>query len=85
MNKIEKIKSTADIRAQFLCTIDEAAELLSVGRSMMHEIQKSGKIPHKKINTSTRFRVSDIEKFAENENHFVGEYREIKRAKAKNK
>lgn len=85
MNKIEKIKSTADIRAQFLCTIDEAAELLSVGRSMMYEIENSGKIPCKKIKSSTRFRVSDIQKFAEDQDHFVGEYREVKRPRAKRK
>ncbi len=81
MNKNEETKTTADIRAQILCSIEDAARLLGIGRSLMYEIRDAGKIPEKRLNTKPMFRVKDLEKFADDPEHFVGKHREIKRAK----
>ena len=82
MNKNEETKTTADIRAQILCSIEDAARLLGIGRSLMYEIRDAGKIPEKRIKERTLFRVKDLEKFADDPNHFIGEHREVKRAKS---
>ena len=81
MNKNEETKNTADIRAQILVSIEDAARLLGIGRSLMIEIRNEGKIPEKRIKDRTLFRVTDLEKFADNSDHFIGEHREIRRIK----
>lgn len=78
MNKSKEVKTTADIRAQILASTDDAARLLGIGRSSMLEIRDAGKIPEKRINSKPMFRVKDLEKFADDPEHFVGKHREIK-------
>ncbi len=81
MNKSDEVKTTVEIRAQFLVSIEDAARLLGIGRTLMLDIRDAGKIPEKRLNTKPMFRVKDLEKFADDPEHFVGKHREIKRAK----
>ena len=81
MNKSDEVKTTLEIRAQILCSIEDAARLLGISRSLMYEIRDAGKIPEKRVKGRTLFRVKDLEKFADDPEHFVGKHREIKRAK----
>ncbi len=81
MNKSDEVKTTVEIRAQILCSIEDAARLLGISRSLMYEIRDAGKIPEKRVKGRTLFRVKDLEKFADDPEHFVGKHRELKRAK----
>ena len=81
MNKTDQVKTTVEIRAQILVSIEDAARLLGIGRSLMIEIRNEGKIPEKRIKDRTLFRVTDLEKFADDPEHFIGEHREIRRIK----
>jgi len=83
MNPKETVKTTADIRAQVLCTPDEAARLLSIGRTKIFELKARGAIPFKQIDSMPMFRVKDLEKFAEDPSASIGEKRIVKRAKPK--
>ena len=81
MNKSDEVKTTVEIRAQILCSIEDAARLLGISRSLMYEIRDAGKIPEKRVKGRTLFRVKDLEKFADDPEHFVGKHREIKRTR----
>lgn len=81
MNKSDEVKTTVEIRAQILCSIEDAARLLGISRSLMYEIRDAGKILEKRVKGRTLFRVKDLEMFADDPEHFVGKHREIKRAK----
>ncbi|MET9853252.1 helix-turn-helix domain-containing protein [Streptomyces sp. NPDC006450] len=47
-----------------LCTVDLAAELLSLGRSTIYELMASGLLPFVKLGRARRIRRSDIDAFA---------------------
>jgi hypothetical protein len=81
MNKTEQVKTTVEIRAQILVSIEDAARLLGIGRTLMLEIRDDGKIPEKRLKTKPMFRVKDLERFADDPEHFIGEHREIRRTK----
>lgn len=85
MNTSQQAKTTTDIRAQFLCSIEDAAQLLGIGRSLMFEILNSGAIKRREINGRTLVRVADLETFSTELVKWQGEYREVKRAKPRRK
>ncbi|MGW5394752.1 helix-turn-helix domain-containing protein [Streptomyces sp. NPDC003952] len=47
-----------------LCTVEVAAELLSLGRSTVYELMASGLLPFVKLGRARRIRRADIDKFA---------------------
>jgi hypothetical protein len=80
MNTSQEVKSTADIRAQILCSIEDAARLLGIGRSLMYEIRTMlARFQRNEIKESNTIPVKDLEKFADDPEHFIGEHREVKR------
>lgn len=81
MNKTDQVKTTVEIRAQILVSIEDAARLLGIGRTLMLEIRDDGKIPEKRLKTKPMFRVKDLEKFADDPDHFIGKHQEVKLAK----
>ncbi|GHE65906.1 helix-turn-helix domain-containing protein [Streptomyces vinaceus] len=57
--------STAAISvAPVLCTVELAAELLSLGRSTIYELMASGELPFVKVGRARRIRRTDIDAFA---------------------
>ncbi len=81
MNTSQQVKTASEIRAQFLCSIEDAAILLGIGRSLMFEILNSGAIKRREINGRILVRVADLETFSTDLVKWQGEYREVKRAK----
>jgi len=45
----------------------EAAKMLSIGKTKMYELIKTGEIPSKRIGSSIRIRVKDLEEWIEKE------------------
>jgi len=81
MNKDILEKSLADIRSQILCSIEDAARLLGIGRSLMIELLNSGEVKRKEIKGRKLVSVADLEEYAKRLDKFEGEYRVVKRAK----
>ncbi|AYV28461.1 helix-turn-helix domain-containing protein [Streptomyces goshikiensis] len=50
--------------ARVLCTVDVAAELLSLGRSTVYELMAAGELPFVKVGRARRIRRSDVDAFA---------------------
>lgn len=42
---------------------DDAAKMLGIGRTSLHYLMKSGKIPYTKVNRAVLFRISDLDDF----------------------
>ena len=42
---------------------DQAARMLGIGRTSLHNLMKSGKIPYTKLNRAVLFRISDLDDF----------------------
>ena len=42
---------------------DQAARMLGIGRTSLHNLMKSGKIPYTKLNRAVLFRISDLDNF----------------------
>ena len=42
---------------------DQAAKMLGIGRTSLHYLMKSGKIPYTKVNRAVLFRISDLDDF----------------------
>lgn len=42
---------------------DVAAKMLGIGRTSLHHLMKSGKIPYTKLNRAVLFRISDLDNF----------------------
>ncbi len=42
---------------------DVAAKMLGIGRTSLHHLMKSGKIPYTKVNRAVLFRISDLDDF----------------------
>ena len=40
---------------------DVAAKMLGIGRTSLHHLMKSGKIPYSKLNRAVLFRISDLD------------------------
>lgn len=40
---------------------DAAAKMLGIGRTSLHHLMKSGKIPYTKLNRAVLFRISDLD------------------------
>ena len=81
MNTSQEVKSTAEIRAQILCSIEDAARLLGIGRSLMIEVLNDGAVKRKEIKGRILVAVADLETFSAELVKWQGEHREIKRAK----
>ena len=81
MNTSQEVKTTADIRAQFLCSIEDAARLLGIGRSLMIEVLNDGAVKRKEIKGRILVAVADLETFSAELVKWQGEYRAVKRAK----
>ncbi|MFK0045273.1 helix-turn-helix domain-containing protein [Streptomyces sp. NPDC090741] len=50
--------------APVLCTVEFAAELLSLGRSTLYELMAAGELPFVKVGRARRIRRTDIDTFA---------------------
>jgi len=85
MNTSQEVKTTGDIRAQFLCSIEDAARLLGIGRSLMIEVLNDGAVKRKEIKGRILVAVADLETFSAELVKWQGEYREVKRAKPNRK
>ena len=42
---------------------DDAAKMLGIGRTSLHYLMKSGRIPYTKLNRAVLFRISDLDDF----------------------
>ena len=42
---------------------DDAAKMLGIGRTSLHYLMKSGKLPYTKVNRAVLFRISDLDDF----------------------
>ncbi len=42
---------------------DDAAKMLGIGRTSLHYLMKTGKIPYTKLNRAVLFRISDLDNF----------------------
>ena len=42
---------------------DVAAKMLGIGRTSLHHLMKSGKIPYTKLNRAVLFRISDLDNY----------------------
>lgn len=43
--------------------VKEAAKMLNIGRTSLHHLMKSGKLPYTKINRAVLLRVQDLDDF----------------------
>jgi len=43
--------------------MNDAAKMLNIGRTSLHHLMKSGKIPYTKLNRAVLFRVQDLDDF----------------------
>lgn len=50
-----------------LLTIDEAREILRVGRNVMYELIRSGGVPHIKIGKQIRIPLRELEEWVKNQ------------------
>lgn len=50
-----------------LLTIDEAREILRVGRNVMYELIRSGGVPHIKIGKQIRVPLRELEEWVKNQ------------------
>jgi excisionase family DNA binding protein len=49
---------------KLLVSVDEAAEMLSIGRTRLYELMNDGTLPYVHVGASRRLRTTDLEAFA---------------------
>lgn len=54
-----------DTRPTALCTVREAAKVLSVSRSKVYQLMDSGSLPYVKFGKSRRLKFADVERLIE--------------------